>query len=125
MNKTYYNHIDLVKDIKEAKSDTIFNCDFDIYFLVEYFHNQDRKFNWYKEKLRYVIYQENNIKIVTGDRFLSVHIEKNNIEYFVDKNLFIDQINVRKNNHIKKLFDNLIIVNDKYEEIYNNISKWD
>lgn len=24
MNKTYYNYIDLVKDIKEAKSDTIF-----------------------------------------------------------------------------------------------------
>lgn len=52
-------------------------------------------------------------------------IEKNNIEYFVDKNLFIDQINVRKNNHIKNLFDKLIIINDKYEKIYNNISKWD
>lgn len=69
--KTYYNHIDLVNDIKAMKEDSVFLCDFDIYFLDEYFYNNERGFNWYKEKLRQVRFKEGGYTIITGDRLLS------------------------------------------------------
>lgn len=69
MSKIYYNHIDLVNDMKSVKNGDIFYCDFDIYFLDEYFYNNERGFNWYKEKLRQVRYQDGGYTLITGDRF--------------------------------------------------------
>lgn len=69
--KTYYNHIDLVNDIKVMKEDSVFLCDFDIYFLDEYFYNNERGFNWYREKLHQVRFKEGGYTIITGERLLS------------------------------------------------------
>ena len=141
MNRTYYNHIDLVNDLKSVKSGDIFNCDFDIYFLDEYFYNNERGFNWYKEKLRQVRYQqvryrEGEYTIITSDRFLNerkvyltnfgfiprVTESRGGLYFCFTMTLLMSVLlNFQKqeiNEHIKR-------VNRKYEELFDEILEYE
>ena len=131
--KTYDNHVDLIKDLKEAisiEADITLRCNINLYVLDRY-HDRDRwGYNFWRIKLRQVEYiKGDGIYIISGERLLSrnkvsltdfgfILNNTNNFYYFLTINNLIQALSNFQKGELSFVIDKLT---ERYENLYKEI----
>ena len=131
--KTYDNHVDLIKDLKEAisiEADVTLRCNMDLYALDRYHDRDQWGYNFWRIKLRQVEYiKGDGIYIISGEGILSrnkvsltdfgfIPNNTNNFYYFLTINNLIQALSHFQKSELSFVIDK---ITERYENLYKEI----
>lgn len=135
--------VDFIKTLKRPDHISV-NCNFDLYIL-----NTEFEFEVFCEKVKIykitITIQNTYISLVfltskTKNGSIGITINKHQLKqfkerglvidggkekYFTNKILFLFELGACRKDHINKLFNDLVEVNNMYDKICKDISTWD